>query len=75
MAIGSDREAVRMMSMPFPIRMIEMIGWAIFLIALWLIWFWAVKRWVFPKAKTETDLLVEAFNRLSLLKSQSPKGS
>jgi len=41
-----------------------MIGWTIFLIVLWLIWFWAVRRWVFPKNKTETDLLVQAFNEV-----------
>lgn len=41
-----------------------MIGWTIFLIVLWLIWFWAVRRWVFPKNKTETDLLVDTFNEM-----------
>lgn len=42
-----------------------MIGWILFLVVLWLIWFWAVKRWIFPKHTTESDLLVQAFNRLS----------
>jgi hypothetical protein len=29
---------------PLPIRMIEMIDWTIYLVALWLIWFWVVKQ-------------------------------
>ena len=52
-----------------------MIGWTIFLVVLWLIWFWAVKRWVFPKNTTERDLLIDAFNRLSAGTSRPPKGS
>jgi hypothetical protein len=42
-----------------------MIGWTIFLVLLWLIWFWAAKRWVFPRKRSETDILIQSFNQLS----------
>lgn len=46
-------------------RVFEMIGWTIFLVFLWLVWFWAAKRWVFPRKRSETEILAEAFNQLS----------
>ncbi|WP_028325652.1 hypothetical protein [Desulfatirhabdium butyrativorans] len=42
-----------------------MVGWTIFLILLWIIWFCAAKRWVYPRKRTETDILIQAFNELS----------
>lgn len=42
-----------------------MIGWTVFLILLWLVWFWAAKRWVFPRKRSETDILIQVFNQLS----------